>query len=284
MPKTKTWIVLIVAIAVVQICAAQPADSPAPAESATGVVWSQSYDVGMKVAKMEQSPILLFFSASWCPWCRKLEQGVLTQPQVTSELRRFICVKLDTDKNRDVARAYGITSLPRIIVVNTYGEIIGDWLGYRETKEFLQLVADIQPYLNSPAGAGKAPQVVKSVPEGPSTQNDRQIQAVPDDPNRLMDLLGHKEAQIRLNVIDLLVKSGIAILPGMLDTLNNDYLGVRITAWKIVRTLSPTKVEFDPWASRAERAEAIKKLQEELGGPKTKSTPVDGPAPQGNPR
>jgi len=279
MRKTKTCTMLILAITAGQLLAAQRTDSPAPAEPATGVVWSQSYDVGMKVAKMEQSPILLFFSASWCPWCRKLEQGVLTQPQVASELRKFICVKLDVDKNRDVALAYGIASLPKVIVVNTYGEIIGDWLGYRDTKEFLQLIADIQPYLSTAAGARKAPQIVKSVPEGPSTQSDRQIQAVPDDPNRLMDLLGHKEAKIRLNVIDILVKGGVAILPAMLDTLNNDYLGVRITAWKIVRTLSPTKLEFDPWASRAERAEAIKKLQEELGGPKGKALPADAPVP-----
>jgi len=274
MPETKNCIMLILAIAGGQLLAAQPADSPAPA-----VVWSQSYDVGMKVAQMEQSPILLFFSASWCPWCRKLEQGVLTQPQIASELREFICVKLDVDKNRDVALAYGITSLPKIIVVNTYGEIVGDWLGYRDAKEFLQLIADIQPYLNTSAGARKTPQVVKAATEGPSTQNDRQIQAVPNDPNRLMDLLGHKEPKIRLNVIDILVKSGVAILPAMLDTLNNDYLGVRITAWKIVRTLSPTKVEFDPWASRAERAEAIKKLQEELGGPKEKAPAADTPVP-----
>ena len=279
MPKTKTRIMLILAITAGQLFAAQPADSPAPAEPATGVVWSQSYEVGMKVAQMEQSPILLFFSASWCPWCRKLEQEVLVQPQVASELRKFICVKLDVDKNRDVALAYGIRSLPRIIVVNTYGEIIGDWLGYRDTKEFLQLIADIRPYLSTAAGARKAPQVVKPAPEGPSTQTDQQIQAMPDAPNRLMDLLGHKEAKIRLNVIDILVKGGFAILPAMLDTLKNEYLGVRITAWKIVRTLSPTKLEFDPWASRAERAEAIKKLQEELSGPRQKPSTVDTPIP-----
>jgi thiol-disulfide isomerase/thioredoxin len=270
---------LILAITAASLLAAQPADSPVPAEPATGVVWSQSYDVGMKVAQMEQSPILLFFSASWCPWCRKLEQEVLTQPQVASELRKFICVKLDVDKNRDVALAYGITSLPKVIVVNTYGEIIGDWLGYRDTREFLQLIADIQPYMSTSAGARKAPQVVKAAAEGPSAQNDRPIQAVPDDPNRLMDLLGHKEPKIRLNVIDILVKGGVAILPAMLDTLNNDYLGVRITAWKIVGTLSPTKVEFDPWASRAERAEAIKKLQEEIGGPREKPSSAGAPVP-----
>lgn len=279
MAKSRIATVLILSIAAAQLFAAEPTDSPAPAESTTGVVWSQSYDVGMKVAQMEKSPILLFFSASWCPWCRKLEQGVLTQPQVTSELRKLVCVKLDVDKNRDVSLAYGITSLPRIIVVNTYGEIVGDWLGYHDAKEFLQLVSDIQPYLTAAAGARKAPQVAKPAAEGPSTQNDRQVQTVPDDPNRLMDLLGNKEPKIRLNVIDILVKGGVAVLPAMLDTLNHEYLGVRITAWKIIRTLSPTKVEFDPWAPQAERAEAVKKLQENLGRPAEKSPPADALVP-----
>jgi thiol-disulfide isomerase/thioredoxin len=222
--------------------------------------------VGTKVAAMEKSPVLLFFTASWCPWCRKLESEVLTEAKIASELRKFVCVKLDVDKNQDVAIAYGVASLPRIIVINTHSEIIGDWLGYHSTSDFLRLLADIQPYVNEATGMKKAPQVSRPA-ESPST--------TPDGPAQRVELLGHKEPAIRQNAANALLKDGPAVLPAMVDVLDHAYLGVRIAAWKIVRTLTKTDLAFDPWAPRAERAEQVKKLRKQLQIAPPPSLPAD---------
>ena len=45
---------------------AEQATSSPPSERAGGVVWSPSYEVVTKVATTEKSPVLLFFTASWC--------------------------------------------------------------------------------------------------------------------------------------------------------------------------------------------------------------------------
>jgi len=242
--------------------AAEEQTSSRPAEREGGVAWSQSYDVGTKVAAMEKSPVLLFFTASWCRWCRKLEREVLVEPTVMSQLRKFVCVKLDVDKNHEVAMAYGVVSMPRIVVLNTQNEIIGDWLGYHDTKAFLQLLADTQPYLNTSVGTKKAPRAGRPM-EGPGGGGQTQ-QTAPQAPAQLADLLGHKEPEIRQNAINTLLKSGLAVMPAMLDALEHDYLGVRIAAWKIIRALSRTDTSFDPWGPRPQRAEEVKKLREQL--------------------
>ncbi len=267
MAKTKLCAAFVLLVVSASRAAEEQTSSPAPRRE-SGLAWSQSYEVGTKVAAMEKSPILLFFTASWCPWCRRLEQEVLVEPKVMSELRKFVCVKLDVDKNHDVAMAYGVVSMPRVIVINTQNEIIGDWLGYRDTKAFLRLLADVQPYLNTAAGTKKAPQVGRAA-EGQTPQSPSQ------GPAELTDLLGHKEPKIRQNAMDTLLRSGPAVLPAMLDALGHEYLGVRIAAWKIIRALSKTDLSFGPWGPGSQRAEEVKKLREQL---KTASQP--SPAPQ----
>lgn len=260
MAKTKASAAFILFMASIPAAAAEQTAAVPRAQREGGVVWSQSYEVSTKVAATEKSPCLLFFTASWCRWCQKLEREVLVEPKVVSVLRKFVCVKLDVDKNRDVAMAYGVVSMPRIIVINTQNEMIGDWLGYRDAGQFLQLLADIQPYTNETVGARKAPQV-SSPAEGPS--GEPQISPITDPgPAQLTDLLGHKDPKTRQNTANILLKGGPAVMPAMLDALEHDHLGVRIAAWKIIRTLNRMDLSFDPWAARQERAEQVKRLRD----------------------
>jgi thiol-disulfide isomerase/thioredoxin len=260
MTRNSAFTALITLILSTQGMAAE--QTPPPAQRETGVIWSQSYDVGTKVAAMEKSPVLLFFTASWCQWCQKLERQVLAEPKVLSELRKFVCVKLDVEKNHDTAMAYGVISIPRIVIINTQGEIVGDWLGYRDASELLQLLTDIRPYTNATVGTRKAPQV--SPPAQGRSDVNQPSRAAPRDPGQLTDLLGHKDPKIRQNAINTLLKGGPSVLPAMLDALERDYLGIRIAAWKIIRTLSRTDLSFDPWGPRRQRDEEVKKLREQL--------------------
>jgi thioredoxin-related protein len=263
MAKSRACAVFILFIVSTPAVAAEQTAAAPRAQRESGVVWSQSYEVSTKVAATEKSPVLLFFTASWCPWCQKLEREVLVEPKVVSALRKFVCVKLDVDKNHDVAMAYGVVSMPRIVVINTQNEIIGDWLGYHDIGQFLQRLTDIQPYTNATAGTRKAPQV--SPPAGGPSGKDGISQTTDQSPAQLTDLLGHKDPKARQEAANTLLKGGPTVMPAMLDALEHEYLGVRIAAWKIICTLNKTDLAFDPWAARQERAGQVKKLRDQLG-------------------
>ena len=69
-------------------------------------------------ARAQKRPALIKFEAEWCEWCKKLDSEVFAQPQIIKALESYVCIKVDVDKQRNVALAYKISSLPRIIIVN----------------------------------------------------------------------------------------------------------------------------------------------------------------------
>ncbi|UCD48912.1 MAG: thioredoxin family protein [Phycisphaerales bacterium] len=270
MALNRVWISCVLLILADGVLGAgQPATSSSGARTETGIAWVRSYQDAREVAKGKNRPMLVFFTASWCPWCHKMEDETLNQEEVVSSLRRFACVKIDVEKHRDMALAYAVSSLPRTIVINTHDEMVGDWLGYRDVEQFLDLVDQIEPYLATAAGVRKVPEMGRTpaapVPSGqlPSIESA--------DPNQYIDLMGHKERAVRQRAVAALSKSGSACLPIVLGALAHEYLGVRIAAWKIVRGLKVTDLEFDPWAPQVEREEAVRKLREQLSNPPKRS-------------
>lgn len=266
MATNKVWILcVLLMLAGGVLRAGQPAADLSGARTETGVAWVRSYQDARKAAKVENRPMMLFFTASWCPWCHKMEDETLNEEKVVSWLRRFACVKIDVDKHRDIALAYAVSSLPRTIVINTHDEMVGDWLGYRDAEQFLDLVDQIQPYVTTAAGVRKAPEVGQT--PGAPIPSDQLLSIKSADPNQCIDLIGHKDRDVRQRAMAALSQSGSACLPVVLVALEHEYLGVRIAAWKIIRGLKVTDSRFDPWAPQVEREDAVRKLREQLRSP-----------------
>jgi len=247
----------------------QPAADSTHAAAEAGLQWARSYQDVFRVAEAEGSPVMLFFSASWCPWCDKMESETFSHGDVLSRLRRFTCLKIDVEKDRDLALAYGISSLPRTFVINTHGEMVGDWLGYRDAEQFLELLDQIEPYIATAAGVRKIPEIAP-IPGAP-VFSVRSPSIETADPNQCTELLGDKDRSVRQRVIAFLSRSSPIGLPIALGALEHDYLGIRIAAWKVIRSLKVTDLEFDPWAPQAERQEAARKLREQISAASKRS-------------
>ena len=95
----------------------RPQQQDLAALSEKGPKWFDSYQAGMNVAQAQKRPVLIKFEAEWCSWCKKLDREVFAQPQIIKALESYVCIKVNVDKQRNVALAYKISSLPRIIIV-----------------------------------------------------------------------------------------------------------------------------------------------------------------------
>ncbi|MCH8217048.1 MAG: thioredoxin family protein [Planctomycetes bacterium] len=225
-------------------------------------LWFKSYAEGMRFAKAHERPVLIKFSAVWCGWCKKLDEEVLAQAAIVDELRKFVCIKVDVDKNPHVARAYAARSLPRLLVVNTHDEIVGDWLGYREAGAFLSLIREIQAYTRTPMGTLTIPKDIPNTDLAAASAASDMSASV--EPLGLVEQLGHREPAIRQKAMDRFASEGPDALPTLVSLLEHPYLGVRIAAWKCLAKRHATSVEFDPWAPQAQRAAAIGRLKGEV--------------------
>lgn len=228
-----------------------PEDTPKPT-----IGWATSYAEGMATAKAQNRPVLIKFSAEWCKWCERMDVEVFVDDPVIQALQGYTCIKVDVDKRPDVAMAYSVRSLPRVVVVNTHQEIVGDWLGYLRPDRFLEMVVDLAPALHTKMGTLMAPKAILPVPKTePAVAVDLTAEPIMN--------LGHKDPKVREKAIALWIEHGEKALPEILKHLEHSYLGVRIGAWKVVQKLHASKIPFDPWAPSPKRTAMIKALREE---------------------
>lgn len=67
--------------------------------------------------EMIQSKVLVDFYANWCGPCRMLA------PQLEEISKEIDIIKVDIDKNQELARKYGVMSIPCIIIFDKGVEV-----------------------------------------------------------------------------------------------------------------------------------------------------------------
>lgn len=104
---------------------------------AAGIAWRESVPNALKEAKRTGKPVFLDFSAEWCGPCQLMKKNTFTDKKVIAELRRWVSVHVDVDKQEKVAQQYGIEAMPTLIIVNPSGSVVAKTLGYHDASELL---------------------------------------------------------------------------------------------------------------------------------------------------
>ena len=127
-------IFLAVGLSLVSFCCTTTAET---------VNWLTSYDKALKLAKEKNKPIMVDFYAKWCGWCKRLDKDTYRDEKVIEVSRDFICLKIDGDKNRLLARKYEIRGYPTILFLDGDGKKIGGGPGYRDAGQLLSEMRQI---------------------------------------------------------------------------------------------------------------------------------------------
>ncbi|GAA5004552.1 thioredoxin [Kitasatospora paranensis] len=85
-------------------------------------------------------PVLVDFTADWCPPCRMLAP-VLTEV-AREEAGRLRIVQLNVDTNPETQAAYGVLSMPTLVVFRG-GEPVKTMVGARAKAKLLRELADV---------------------------------------------------------------------------------------------------------------------------------------------
>lgn len=119
---------------------------PAPAD---GIPWRTDYPAALAESRETGKPLLLDFTAPWCPPCVVMKHEVWPEPEVRDAIiANYIPVLLDVDEpgSAEVARRYGVHSIPAIFVVNGDGDVLRT--GFFMNKD------QMLEFLTTPASAG----------------------------------------------------------------------------------------------------------------------------------
>jgi len=131
---------------------AVPATSPvpshrgSPAGSYTGeAVWESDLETAVSQAKARKCNILVLYTGSdWCPWCRKMDAEVYSQPEFAQySHEKLVLLKLDflrhtpqsdqaKAQNAEMAKRYDVRAYPTVVVIDANGKALGRIVGYHE--------------------------------------------------------------------------------------------------------------------------------------------------------
>lgn len=95
-------------------------------EEAEGIQWAPSFDDGVAMAQEEGVPVFLLITApSWCGWCVRLEENVLSKQEVIDYINQYYIPVKIMDTDEDVKR-FKFRGFPTVWVMNEEGEYEAD--------------------------------------------------------------------------------------------------------------------------------------------------------------
>lgn len=103
-----------------------------------------SFDEACKEAESSSKVVMIDFYTTWCGPCKKLDATTWKDPAVIDWLgEHTVPLKIDAEKERDLARRYKIDSYPTMVFLESNGDRKGAIVGYKNGKDFLAAAEDL---------------------------------------------------------------------------------------------------------------------------------------------
>jgi thioredoxin-related protein len=108
--------------------------APGPAPAAEPVVWRTDYNAARREAAEKGLPLFLVVGTDNCFYCRKLEAGPFRDGAIVEQLaHNFIPLKVDANKEPNLASALKVQVYPTMVMAGADGKIHAFIEGYLET-------------------------------------------------------------------------------------------------------------------------------------------------------
>jgi thioredoxin-related protein len=107
--------------------------------------WLKTVAEAQKVAKEKNRLILVDMFAEWCGWCHRFEREVFPSEIFQKATADIVLLRLDTEDGKEgtqMARKYGITSLPTFVLLTPDLTMAGQIRGYAPPPKFVEMLKD----------------------------------------------------------------------------------------------------------------------------------------------
>ncbi len=99
--------------------------------------WHHNLEDALREAKAQNKMVMIDFNATWCGPCQQMKNAVFPSAAFQNAAKDFVLVDIDTDKNPDLAKKYGASSIPDFRFLTKDGKEVHQVVGSRPTSEFV---------------------------------------------------------------------------------------------------------------------------------------------------
>jgi HEAT repeat protein len=242
------WAGATVLLTALALAAAEPASQP---------VAHTSLRAASEAAAADQSLVLLIFSAEWCGPCKELKASTLAAPEFTEHAGLLHLVDVDVDSNQKLAASFAVQAIPALMLLTGDGKIVGRHTGFVAVPELLAFIAEGRRRAKAGEWDGTAPadkfaDYAKKAAADELTTNDL---------HKLVDLMGQAEPADRAAAARILLRQREAVVPVLIDAIDDPYLGVRVAAADVLQRLAPDRTAIDPWQAPDELTNSVAALR-----------------------
>ncbi|HEX6963885.1 MAG TPA: thioredoxin family protein [Lacipirellula sp.] len=97
----------------------------------------RGWELGRRIAAQRQQPCLVFFTADWCTYCKRMEETTFCDPAVVQSASQFVCVLVDADAEPEVCQRLQVSGYPTVELVSPTGTSLGRMTGWQPAPRFL---------------------------------------------------------------------------------------------------------------------------------------------------
>lgn len=94
-------------------------------------------------AQKENIPLLIDFYAEWCVPCQRMEKETFADANVQEILQNVVLLKIDTDKEPQLAEKFGIVGLPDFRLITPEGKEFRRLRGFQTAEKFTKVLEEV---------------------------------------------------------------------------------------------------------------------------------------------
>jgi len=107
------------------------------------VNWLHDYNMARAVSVNSGKFIVMDFWAVWCGPCKVMDKELWLTEEAASVADNFVPLKVDIDRERNLAMEYGANAIPKVVILDALGNTIWERVGYSRPDEYLEILDNL---------------------------------------------------------------------------------------------------------------------------------------------